>query len=537
MFPLALLALTACDKDNEEVEQALPLGVYATQGFISADDMSLAVPGIVGPPNLDDDDSNGDPDWNQGLQEGDNDYTTFQLELPHRVELSLLGGEVDKVRVYQDKQLILSDQVLSAEVGKNDSGDEFQVEFGDWRATATLQVVDMVTGDSIDVQLTGAPLMLNHHLQPSILTSMASVRYNGYNNSAMEEHYEEVLGDAFSPVDGMQYNGDVWLQDEIEFANGVGTDGYMGVVMDLIRDGQGPLGGSSGLAPVAKDYFEGPNMMRGIWGTGSATSQDYGGNIEVAPPTPDYPMGRIYYGAQGRYAPADEVQDLFESQAVQAPFHMDSSWLCVGHVDEWFTTIPVEGSRLGWKLVYSDDQMAWDALESMDQSTRLTRFASDKGFDTPADILADTHLRTLNDELTQDILEPQLQILIEELGLQEDDIIRIPGLFETVSQCGGGVAALFPGMANLIVADDTSGQTTLFVPDPMMRTNVNDTSGDPIVASFSAVMPPELRLEFVDDWQVYHMGLGEVHCGSNVIREPYDGADWWNEGWALMESN
>lgn len=535
MFPLALLALAACDKGEDETPPVL--SVYATQGTITAEDLSLAVPGIVGPPNLDDDDSDGTPDWNQGLQEGDNDFTTFQLEIPARTELSLVGGDLDKVRVYQNKGLILSDQVTSAEVGKGMSGDEFQVEFGDWRATATLQLKSLASGESFEVQLTGAPLMLNHHMQPSLLTTMANVRYNGYNNSAMDAVYAEYLGDAYAPVDGMDYDGDVWIQDELEFANGVGTDGYMGVVMDLIRDGQGALGGSFGLAPVAVDHFEGPNMMRGVWGDERATSQDYGGNIEVAPPTPDYPLGRIYYGAQGPYAPADDVQDLFDDQAVQAPFKLDSSWLCVGHVDEWFTTIPVEGSRLGWKLVYSDDQMAWDALASMDQSTRLTRFASDKGYATPADILTDSHLRDLNNELTEDVLEPQLQILIDELGLQEDDIIRIPGLFETVSGCGGGVAALFPGMANLIVADDTSGKTTLFVPDPMMRTNISSTDGDPIVASFESVMPPELGVAWVDDWQVYHMGLGEVHCGSNVVRAPYDGADWWNEGWALMESN
>jgi protein-arginine deiminase len=248
-------------------------------------------------------------------------------------------------------------------------------------------------------------------------------------------------------------------------------------------------------------------------------------------------MGRIYYGAQGRYAPADEVEELFESQAVQAPFELDSSWLCVGHVDEWFTTIPFEGSRLGWKLVYSSDEMAWDALESMDPDTNLSRFTRDKAWDTPREILADAQLRALNDTLTRDVLEPQLQILIDELDLQEEDILYIPGLFETVSQCGGAVAALFPGMANLIVADDLSGQTTLFVPDPMVRTNVNDTSSDPVIDAFVAEMPPELRLEFMDDWQVYHMQLGEVHCGSNVVRAPYDGADWWNEGWSLMEES
>ncbi len=528
MFPLALLALTACDKDVEQ-EQPLPVGVYATQGFISAEDLSLAVPGIVGVPNLDDDDSDGNPDWNQGLQEGDNDFTTFQLEIPRRTELSLISGDLDKVRVYQNKQMILSDQLASAEIGKGMAGDEFQVEFGDWRATAILGVKDLVNGDSFEVQLTASPLILNHHLQSSVQTTMVAVNYNGYENSSMVQQYGDVLGDAFMAVNGLSYGGDVWIQDELEFANAVGTDGHMGVVMDLIRD--------RGLADVAENEFEGPNMVRGVWGTGQGTSQDYGGNIEVAPPTPDYPLGRIYYGAQGRASPADEVQELFDNQAVQAPFKLDSSWLCVGHVDEWVTTIPVQGSRLGWKLVYSSDQLAWDALESMEPNTTLTRFTRDKAWDTPGEILADSDLRALNDRLTRDYLEPQLQVMIDELGLQEDDIIYIPGLFETVSQCGGGVAALFPGMANLIVADDTSGQTTLFVPDPMVRTNVNDQSADPVIDAFSVGMPPELRLEFMDDWQVYHMALGEVHCGSNVVREPYDGADWWNEGWSLMESN
>jgi protein-arginine deiminase len=409
------------------------------------------------------------------------------------------------------------------------SGDEFQGEFGDWRVVATLQVKDLVNGDSFEVQLTGSPLLLNHHLQRSVLTSMVAVNYSGYENSSMVSQYGDVLGDAFLSVNGQNYGGDVWLQDELEFANAVGTDGHMGVVMDLIRD--------RGLADVAEEQFVGPNMMRGVWGSGQGTSQDYGGNIEVAPPTPEYPMGRIYYGAQGRYAPADEVEELFESQAVQAPFELDSSWLCVGHVDEWFTTIPFEGSRLGWKLVYSSDEMAWDALESMDPDTNLSRFTRDKAWDTPREILADAQLRALNDTLTRDVLEPQLQILIDELDLQEEDILYIPGLFETVSQCGGAVAALFPGMANLIVADDLSGQTTLFVPDPMVRTNVNDTSSDPVIDAFVAEMPPELRLEFMDDWQVYHMQLGEVHCGSNVVRAPYDGADWWNEGWSLMEES
>ena len=33
-------------------------------------------------------------------------------------------------------------------------------------------------------------------------------------------------------------------------------------------------------------------------------------------------------------------------------------------------------------------------------------------------------------------------------------------------------------------------------------------------------------VHWVDDWEWYHMALGEVHCGSNVRRAP--SGKWWN---------
>ncbi|SEH03271.1 Protein-arginine deiminase (PAD) [Nonomuraea solani] len=42
-----------------------------------------------------------------------------------------------------------------------------------------------------------------------------------------------------------------------------------------------------------------------------------------------------------------------------------------------------------------------------------------------------------------------------------------------------------------------------------------------------------LRVRFVEDWDAYHMGLGELHCGINVQRTPreidpgYQGPYWW----------
>lgn len=36
-----------------------------------------------------------------------------------------------------------------------------------------------------------------------------------------------------------------------------------------------------------------------------------------------------------------------------------------------------------------------------------------------------------------------------------------------------------------------------------------------------------LNCTFIDDYSSYHQLLGEVHCGSNVRREPFE-FKWWN---------
>lgn len=43
----------------------------------------------------------------------------------------------------------------------------------------------------------------------------------------------------------------------------------------------------------------------------------------------------------------------------------------------------------------------------------------------------------------------------------------------------------------------------------------------------SLLEPLGLNCIFVDDFATYHLKLGEVHCGSNVRREPFE-FKWWN---------
>ena len=62
---------------------------------------------------------------------------------------------------------------------------------------------------------------------------------------------------------------------------------------------------------------------------------------------------------------------------------------------------------------------------------------------------------------------------------------------------------------------------------------MNDQSTDPVIAAIKESFPDSLNLYFVDDWDVYHMGLGEVHCGSNVRRDVT--SEWWIDGAHLLE--
>jgi hypothetical protein len=62
-----------------------------------------------------------------------------------------------------------------------------------------------------------------------------------------------------------------------------------------------------------------------------ADAGDYGGNLEVLPPTPTYPRGRLYVGNTA----SSSLITFLQSQEVQPVFTLSSSWLIVSHVDEY----------------------------------------------------------------------------------------------------------------------------------------------------------------------------------------------------------
>ncbi|MBM3275608.1 MAG: hypothetical protein FJZ00_10670, partial [Candidatus Sericytochromatia bacterium] len=125
---------------------------------------------------------------------------------------------------------------------------------------------------------------------------------------------------------------EMWMQDTME----VGYTQLPGrapqhVVLGGLRgaDSFGPrlLGKDTGYIQVGKN--------RGI-ANGVDDWADWMGNLEVSPPVPGYPLGRVFYGRNTDTGVTlhPEVVAFLEAQQVQKPFWIDTGFLTIKHVDE-----------------------------------------------------------------------------------------------------------------------------------------------------------------------------------------------------------
>ena len=247
-----------------------------------------ALAGVFGVPNLDDDKNLG-IDWDDPYFPEDNDFSSLVFSaadlgpyLSGDEIVLALTGDTAKLRVYRDTELIL---------GADAPGDEYRlllpdgdvalaIEFGDFLAAGTLSIAriddsGVRDGDTeLAVPLQAAPFIMNHHLQPIEKVWAVQVNDPGYDNSAFIAAYQAVLGDAFTASAGAAVDGDVWMQDEFEFATATGSDGQrMDTILDSIRD--------RGLAAYASRLVR-PDTMTTTQGAGSqVTTYDSFGNVRI----------------------------------------------------------------------------------------------------------------------------------------------------------------------------------------------------------------------------------------------------------------
>ena len=500
---------------------------------------------IYGVANFDDDNLNGEADWfdngvdleaDSAVVVDEDDLATFTIPLEFIQNMSKnqklkLVQNSDFIRVYRKKgenwTLIMNsvDDFYTIVNKQQSNSIVLGFEFSDFLQSGSFSLTLQENNNAIyswDISAFSAPLLVNHHLQPARMAYSMLDPTAGGNQSFIDGFQKLTDEGTLTTFRLRDYNWDVWIQDEIEFSLLDSPNSQIDVVIDSIRD--------RGLDDVPEEHFTSQNTIIATWGSGWATSQDSFGNLEASPPitvkNTEYPFGRAYYGKWGNDQLHDDMKNILAAQAYQAPVELDVRFLCVGHVDEFVSFVPDASSAKGFKMLITDINEGYELLQSVSNMS-LPQYTSSKGIADINDILNDSALRSLNEEIQEDYIEPAVDIFIAEFGLEESDIIRVPMLFEEVPQCYSSTATLFPGVVNMLVFTNEDGTgADLFVPDPYLRSNLNQVNGDILRNALEERIPEGNTIHWVDDWEWYHMALGEVHCGSNVQREPAD--QWWN---------
>ena len=487
---------------------------------------------IYGIANSDDDNENGELDWNEAAHSDENDRSILTIPA---VFFSNKTKE-QNLRLTQNNEnirLYIADALVTNSSGDNlflesEEGQDLkiEIEFLTYNKEHSLTLSLEEAGEELKstiINLHSAPILIGHHLQPAEM--MYSMEYRGADgNAEFVDVFANVLSDQFIAYPLSDYNFDVWIQDEIEFGILKKEDSQTSVVIDSIRD--------RGLSNLAKQELVGTDIGRGVWGSGMATSQDSFGNLEATPPiTVDgtsYPFGRIYYGKYNNQDMASGIKDMLDEQVIQNPIELDVGFLCVGHVDEFVTFLPDPSAPQGFRLYITDVEKGYEFFSSLDPNHSLPLYQQEYRYNTVGDILADNSLRSLNEEIQATYIEPNIQRFKSEFGLTEDEIVRVPMLFEAPDGCYGSTATLLPGVVNMAVFthEDQQGAEA-FIPDPFFRSDLEDTSSDPYIEMFESILPEGVTPHWVNDWEWYHVQLGEVHCGSNIKRNAIK--NWWEK--------
>ncbi|XP_034724212.1 protein-arginine deiminase type-2 isoform X2 [Etheostoma cragini] len=325
--------------------------------------------------------------------------------------------------------------------------------------------------------------------------------------------------------------GDRWMQDELEFGYIDSPHQQFPVVLDSPRDGK--------LQDFPYDELLGPDFgyVTRVAEREDVSSLDSFGNLEVSPPVTvngkKYPLGRIIIGVafptatKGRNM-TKVVQDFLWAQKVQEPIALFSDWLYVGHVDEFMTFVPAP-NRKGFRLLLASPDAGYKLFRGLqsDGHGKAKMFDGQGGEETITvdEIIDDENLQAQNNYV-QSCIDWNRDVLKRELGLDEEDIIDLPILFKLMTEGEekeDGVlraVAYYPDMVNMIVLGKNLGIPKPFGP------KVNGRCA--LEAEICSLMEGlGLSCTFIDDFATYHKLLGEVHCGSNVRREPFD-FKWWN---------
>ncbi|KAF0647750.1 protein-arginine deiminase domain-containing protein [Streptomyces fradiae] len=470
------------------------------------------------------------------------------------------------------------------------AGVEFGVEATDvvrdpklWggRAVLRLTVAAGSATTSDDVTLRVAPLLTHHHLQAAQQVLVTRVPGTDPYARAQQAFVRGLAAEAKAagighPLFTFERYDDIWAQDFVEpgYVSMTGPDGRRQAIRVMLRSAQPDRESGRELFERLRGKGIGVVQVSGVRESEEWTLNSMG-NLETVPPYThagrSFPAGRIIMGERRDTGskPARAMRSLLQAQGLQDPLLLDTSWLHVGHVDEFVQFLPAPGTPRGWRIGVADPEaglrLLRDAQKAGHGGTRM--FSVPGSADLPApketidQALASKWLVADNTMAAQRI-RANLEVLKRETGVTDAEVVRVPALYtrgteqgergdrvprltrlgagdppESVTEYGQQKRLVREGGPS--AADGPAVMTSAYVPGAV---NGVPLGGDrylaprqwgPVIGGedvFTAAVTAAytragLKVSYIDDWSTYHLGMGEVHCGTNTLRDA--SAAWW----------
>lgn len=457
-----------------------------------------------------------------------------------------------------DQEFSFNSTQLNAGITLGIDGRELVKDASVWDGTVTVKfdVTDGHSQATDAVALKMAPVLTHHHLQ----TVDTFVSTAGNSSDPIQQNFIRQLDDARGmagiekPLLLFNQSDDIWAQDFIEpaYASMPGPDGPISLRV-MLRSAQSTRTGGRQVF----EQLRGPGV--GGFQPPSGTGSGFGhreinsyGNLETIPPYTSksgvgYKAGRIIMGKHFGNLPASALLDFLYGQEVQSPLILESGWLLIGHVDEFVQFLPYD-NELGFTIGIADTTSAIGILQQLktdghgDVPVVSFEGHAEGGTEEPAlsltvsDVLSNETFAQVN-AYAQSYIDAGLQILLSEIPLDSKDVIHVPTLFRDSGRGfdfnrGDGLPvhapppmdnemklmAFLPASINGIVLGSTYLSPKPFGPV---------VDGEDMIAKAveAAYARAGMTVGFVDDYLSHHVGAGEIHCGSNTLRQT--DMVWW----------
>ncbi|KAJ4344496.1 uncharacterized protein N0V89_012239 [Didymosphaeria variabile] len=468
-----------------------------------------------------------------------------------------------------DRELYFNATQLRAGLVLAIDGREFVKNAAVWdgHATVHFEVTDAISYSvpakvsTDEVAMKVAPVLTHHPLQRvETLVSSAANETNLVQSDfvAQIDAARQKIG-LENPLLLFNQSSDIWAQDILEpaYASMPGPNGPIAIRI-MMRSAQSTRTGGRQIF----EQLRGPGV--GGFQPGSNTGTGFGydtinsyGNLETIPPHRSkkgrtYPAGRAIFGKHWDQLTSQPVRDLLYGNEVQMPLILETGWLNVGHVDEIIQFLPYD-NELGWTLAIGDTRLGLEILRNvsaaghggvMAQSYNVSRAATleadpptQPGLTMSVDELLANVTFQENQAYAQKHLDANLDIFLSEVPLDHKDVIRLPALFEDaapgpefirpdglhvywwpVIEGERQLIGLVPATVNGIIIGDQ-----YLCPQPWgPMVDGQDVWMSHIEAAYARA---GMTVTYIDDWLSHHSHGGEIHCGTNTLRQT--DLPWW----------